>query len=154
MNVQTNSPCEVDNFFGGNETNDYAGTDKLSAMAARLEAGMAETSLIERLLGNMEMIEFYKITFIDGRSHYCFDVKGRKDLSFSLSGSFENERGVRVICINNHQFHDEMLKDMHRLGFEKKLNALIGLEKKVSKKSADKIYQEAFDALIAIRELK
>lgn len=140
---------KVDNFFGDNETNGYSGTDALSAIAARLEAERAETSLIERLLGNMKMIEFYKITFIDDRSHYCFSVKGRTDFSFSLSGSFENERGIEVICINNHQFPAEITL----LGFEKKLNALIGLEKKISKKDADKIYREAFDALIAIREI-
>lgn len=148
MNILTTNQNETDGFFGSDTTSKSTGIDRLAQIAERLDAQTAETDFIQNLLSGMQMLTFYKITYLEDIAHYCFDVKDRKDLCFSLSGPFENKGGVKVICINNHHFNSEI----NEQGFIMKLNALTGLENKVSKETAYKIYREAFSVLQELRK--
>lgn len=150
MNTQTTNVTheDADNFFMDDMADVLAGTDMLSLVAQKLEAEGAETKLLQSLLKDTTMLHFFKISYIDQRAHYCFDVKGRKDLAFSLSAPFAASNGSSVFYINSHLFTAELTFEH----FKNNLNALIGVDQKLTTEICSKFYQEVFDTIQLIKE--
>lgn len=150
MNTQTTNAIheDADSFFMNNMAEVSSGTDMLSLIAQELEVVGAETELLQSLLKDTTMLHFFKISYIDQRAHYCFDVKDHNDLAFSLSAPFAASNGSSVFYINSNLFTAELTFEH----FKNNLNALIRVDQKLTPNSSRKFYQEVFDTIQLIKE--